>query len=216
MPIDKLWTMSLRIRGVHCALLTKLPSQWCQSCSQREEMRSSWPPDEVKMSLWRDCEGVFETKNPAWCGQRGPKVVCHSSDKAFWKPFGLHFGRLWRLKRRHKMKSVSDILLGSKFCKKWSILVSNSNGIKMILYYKFCNAQSRFLNNSPTVLNGFCLFGNTSLLGFGSKNQLWTQAWQRYEFRMHLGSILGPKIIKIRTQNRFRRVPGGDSIFGTV
>ena len=97
-----------------------------------------------------------------------------------------------------------------------SILVSNSNGIKMILYYKFCNAQSRFLNNSPTVLNGFCLFWNTSLLGFRSKNQLWNQAWQRYEFRMHLESILGPKIIKIRIQNRIRRGAGGVLVFGTI
>ena len=34
------------------------------------------------MSFWRDWGGGFETKNPAWCGQRGPKVVCASSDQA--------------------------------------------------------------------------------------------------------------------------------------
>ena len=62
----------------------------------------------------RDRGGVFETKNLASCGQRGPKVVCRSSDQAFWGPFGTHFGRLWGLKWRQKTRSVLDVLLGSK------------------------------------------------------------------------------------------------------
>ena len=41
-----------------------------------------------------------------------------SSDQAFLAPFRPHFGRLWGLKRRQKMKSVSDVLLGSKFALK--------------------------------------------------------------------------------------------------
>ena len=72
-------------------------------------------PYEVKMSFLRDCECVFETNTPAGCGQSGPKVDCHSSDQAFWGPFGTHFSRLWRLKRHSKMKSVSDVFLGSIF-----------------------------------------------------------------------------------------------------
>ena len=132
-------------------------------------MGSNWPPYEVKMTFLRDWGGVFETKNPAWCAHRGPKVVCASSDKAFWDPFGTHFGRLWRLKRCQKMKSVSDILLGSKFDRKWWILVPNSHRLKMILYCKFWNPQSRFLNNSPCVFKDFRLLENILILGFGTK-----------------------------------------------
>ena len=54
------------------------------------------------------------------------------------------------------MKSVSDIFLRWKFAKKMIDFGINFKRRNMILYYKFCNAQSRFLNNSPTVLNGFC------------------------------------------------------------
>ena len=37
------------------------------------------------------------------------KVVCHSSDKAFWEPFGPHDEERWRLKRRQNEKLVSDV-----------------------------------------------------------------------------------------------------------
>ena len=72
-------------------------------------------PYEVKMSFLRDCECAFETNTLAGCDQSGPKVGCHSSDKAFWGPFGTHFGTLWSLKRYSKMKSVSDVFLGAIF-----------------------------------------------------------------------------------------------------
>ena len=70
------------------------------------------------MTFLRDWGGVFETKNLARCGQRGPKVVCPSSDKAFWGPFEPHLGKLWRLKRRQKMKSVSDVFWEPKLGQK--------------------------------------------------------------------------------------------------
>ena len=132
-------------------------------------MGSNWPPYEVKMSLLRAWEGVFETKNPVWGAQTGPKVVCPSSDKAFWGPFGTHFGRIWRLQQCQKMKTVSDILLGWKFDRKWWNLVPNSDRRKMLLYCKFWNPQSRFLNNSPCVFKDFSLLENTLILDCGSK-----------------------------------------------
>ena len=97
---------------VQCGLLTENSS--AERLAEKEN-EVHLEPCEGKMNFLRVCKDVFEPKNAAWCGQRGPKVDCHSSDKAFWDPSGPHFGRLWRLKRCQKMKSVSDILLGLKF-----------------------------------------------------------------------------------------------------
>ena len=82
---------------------------------KRLKIGSKWGLYEVKMSCLRACEGAFETNNPAWCRQSGPKAVCHSSDQAFWGPFGPHFGRFLRHTRHWKMKSVLGVLLGAKF-----------------------------------------------------------------------------------------------------
>ena len=92
--------------------------KWCQNSLKKSKMGSKYGPYEVKMSSLGACESVFETNNPSWCRQGGPKADLRSSDKAFLGPFGSRFGRLCGLKRRQKMKSVSDVFLGSKFCQK--------------------------------------------------------------------------------------------------
>ena len=81
-------------------------------------MGSKYGPYEVKMSSLGACESVFETNIPSRCRQGGPKADLRSSDRAFLGPFGPRFGRLCGLKRRQKMKSVSDVFFGSKFCQK--------------------------------------------------------------------------------------------------
>ena len=100
----------------------------------------------------------------------------------------------------------------------WWNLVPISNQVKMILCHKVWHAQSRFLNNSPSVLKDFSLLGNTSILGFGSKNRVWNLTCERYEFLMDLGVIFIPKIIQNRPPNPFENEVGQElvsrAIFG--
>ena len=64
----------------------------CQNSCRIPKLGSRWGEKEVKMSSLRPCEGAFGTTKPAWGRQSGLKADLTSSDKAFWDPFGLHFG----------------------------------------------------------------------------------------------------------------------------
>ena len=147
--------------------------------------------------------GVFETKNPAWCGQRGPKV-----DLRQFRPsiLGSFWGTFWKTldtKTVSKDEVWFIYIVGTEI---WS--KTGGLGTKY--------EPSRILNNSASVLKYFSLLGNTSLLGFGSKNRLWNQAGDRYEFEMLLGSILVAKIIQHRIQNRLMNDVGYVVISGTI
>ena len=114
------------------------------------------------------------------------------------------------------MKSVSDILLASKFERKWWILVQNSDRLQMIFYCKFWNPQSRFLNNSPCVFKDFGLLENTSILGFGSKNLVQYYSWNRFEFGTDFGATWVPHFPRNRGPNRFKTESGSELVSGTI
>ena len=76
---------------------------------------------------------VFRLKAQLDVAKVVPKSICHSSDQAFLALLGPNFGRLRTCKPHQKMKSVSDVFLGSNFDPVLKILGPNSSHAKMRL-----------------------------------------------------------------------------------
>ena len=124
------------------------------------------------MTFLRDWGGVFETKNPACCGQRAPKVVFPSSDQAFWGPFGTHFGRLWGLQRHQKMKAVPVVVLGPKFGPKLMDFGTKFKPNEDDTLVEVLKCAKSIFERQSMHFADFSLLENTSILSFGCTNQL--------------------------------------------
>ena len=122
------------------------------------------------MTFLKDWEGVFETKNLLWCGQSGPKLDFPTSDQAFWSPFGPHFGRLWRLKRHQKMKSVSDAFLGSNFNQNLMDFDPKYESREDDTLPEVLKCAKSIFEQPSICFEGFSAPSSNGIIGFANKN----------------------------------------------
>ena len=76
--------------------------KWCQNSLKRSKMESKYAAYEVKMSSLGACESVFETNNPAWCRQGGPKTVCPKFRSSFLGSFWTSFWKTFETQTASK------------------------------------------------------------------------------------------------------------------
>ena len=215
--ICKLWTGNLDIRIVSWTLQAKsgleMMSEQPEEIENGVQICSIWGQNEqlggVWKGLWDQQPGLMSSKWSQGC--LSPVPIKH-----FGTVLDLILEDFWDKNDGKRWSLFQMCFRARNLMTFWSILVPNSNQAKMRLGHKFWNVQSRFLNNSPCVLKVFALLVHTWIQGFGSKNRLRNQAWERYRSAIDFWWILGSKIIENWVQNRWQSDVEHEVVFKTV